>query len=806
MINLSPGAIDQAGNIKDFSLSQYGQLWMAGREGQVNAGGLNEPLKPYQQSLWVYKCVRALATTASGIPLRISTGSDGLKYSAKTYRAIVRRAASRTLRPVKGRNAVCFGRAADGEIVEGGDAYELIEGPNNHHDWPRFFTATIGYLMTRGSVAWVMADMAGRKPRAMHVIDGKYIEPVWLKGDNEMPELIGYEYRPPQSGRKIPLAIDEVKYWALWDDSDKPLGGLSPHSPARLSIATDYNASLYNAYSLVNGCEPGLTVSFPQALTPEQRSQYRAELMQRYQGAAKAKKPLVLEGGASAEAMGAAMKDMEFNEGKRTTRLEICAAYDVPPVVAGWVDAAGDSSAYTENALRQFYQQAIFPLLDSFAPAIQEIVARFDGRLVVWFDVEDQPVVQEMRLSRIDSATKLHSLGVPKEDINDLLDLGLPRRPGDDVGFLPSTQMPVEAVINGMPPVDEGDTSGEIPAEPPEDPGEGDEPEDDKAKSSKLKADNEREKARNDAIWHAWQRSWAPLAVKLAHTLRGHYSAVERRVKRLLAEAEDGDKAAGQKADELDIAQVLFEVFDDPKENAKFVARVRPAVADSYELGIRQALSEAGMRGEPFEQLATNLPANPAITHAMQSDAIRVTQHANARTRYFLRNQLVEGAQGGESINQLADRVQGVLQNSRNDALRQARNYVGQSLSTARRAGANAAGMTHKRWLYSRGPGERRPAHVAAEAKYKSGILIDQPFVINADRLDRPRDPNGSPGEIVNCQCLARYSRGPKDAAVSPAVFYRYDDLLRQRRAAATSVNHADAGTDVSAGQGEQPS
>jgi hypothetical protein len=140
-------------------------------------------------------------------------------------------------------------------------------------------------------------------------------------------------------------------------------------------------------------------------------------------------------------------------------------------VVAGWVDAAGDSSAYTANALRQFYDQTIFPLLDMFAPALAALARRFDGGLDAYFNVEDQPVVQEMRLSRLDSAVKLFGMGFAPNSINHALDLGMEDVPWGDTGYLPSGLLPAADVAEGnvFPPVPEGvPPGGEVsPPSPP---------------------------------------------------------------------------------------------------------------------------------------------------------------------------------------------------------------------------------------------------------------------------------------------------------------------------------------------------
>ena len=65
-----------------------------------------------------------------------------------------------------------------------------------------------------------------------------------------------------------------------------------------------------------------------------------------------------------------------------------------------------------------------------------------------------------------------------------------------------------------------------------------------------------------------------------------------------------------------------------------------------------------------------------------------------------------------------------------------------------------AAGIELKSWLSSHGPNVR-PAHAEAEQRYDSKpIPLDEPFLVDGEELMYPGDPSGSPGNIINCQCV----------------------------------------------------
>lgn len=810
-------ALETMAGQKAITLNQYAQLWMAGMEGTLTSS-LNLPLKPYQQSLWVYRCLYEIQKTLSGIPLRIVTAGEGLKYAAKSFEARIRPTAHRTLKPVKGYKSICVGRAAEGELIESGPAYDLLNRPNGYQTWPQFMVALAGYLKLRGKVAIVMTDMTGRKPGGLHVVDGRYVEPQWARDENQMPVLLGYKYTAPKTHTVIPFAVDEVKYFALWDDSDDPLGGMSPTVPGRLAISTEYNASLYNASSLVNSCEPGFALTFPANLTDEQRDQFRDALRQRHQGPAKAKLPIILEAGGDIKALATSMADMQFDQGKKTNRLEICCLLGTPPVVAGWVDAAGDSSAYTSNALRQFYQQTIFPDLDFFAPAIQEIASRFDARAVTYFDVEDQPVVQEMRLARLESAKKYFDMGYPVNAINGVLDLGMPEQVWGDTGLLPINLMPAADVAAGsvIEPVAEGPEAEDSDGlgqsyHGPLARGHSDHS-DHRRDACGTLIDHEVFKAAVDRLWQAFARSWQPLAKRMAGMLRNHFSAQQRKLLTALQSAAGegitgvsvgtagvppvdsitGQRPVVQKIDETIIARILLQVFGDRKDRLTFRNRVKAFVADTNELGLRQSLTEAGFEGDTLTDALRRLQADPSITQAMSSETVRISTLIDDRSRTVLRRSLIEGLGEGEDARHLADRVQHVMGVRRRQSMTVARNSVGQSLSRSRYDGRCGAGMTHEVWIHSRGPGERRDTHIAAERTYaRNPKPIGQPFVVGGVRLRYPRDfASGSMEETVNCQCLAlgkRIAAGRRATAMEiirehlARSFVTYDEMIAAR-------------------------
>ncbi len=756
-----PSGAGVAAGEKAMSLSQL--AWLSGEDVSASAS-IGGPRKAYSQSVWVYACISRIAANGGRVPIRLSRGpASGTRgaWGFKTVRS--GRAAGRKVASTKSVH-----RAADGEIIEAGDLYQLLQKPNAEETFRDFIERTIIQLYIHGRVHWLFDDLVGRRPKSMYVIPASQSKPL-VDESGLVPKLKGWEIRDPKGGRH-PVLVDECITFQLFDPDD-PYRGLSPRMPANLSIVSDYNASLFNAAMFNNSCEPGTVLETDAGFDAGADRQIRTSWQQRHSGPMNARKLAVLWGGLTHKSVSQTLKEMVYPQGKQLSREEVCAVFGVPASVAGFFGTTGDSSAYVDAELERFWQDTEGPLLDKFGDAINiHLCPLFDAGQEVWFDLEDVPVYQSLRRSRFASAKDMFSMGVSLADANELLDLGLPDRPWYAVGFLPMSIQPASQAAEGfpaLPPVDEGipdDPDG--PDNPPEPPKEPEDP--DKAKSAHSSID----KDAFDRIWRSWQQSYSPLAMQVRSILHNHYGAQERkliaRLKSELPEKANHSKKEGKATkDSLVIARVLIEVFND-EANRRFAARMVSPLDQTWRLGVAQSLDEAGIVGEAAETIIETLPNDPRISAAIRSDAVKLSGRVDAFTRNHLRESLANGMDAGESVKELADRIQSFMGNRRKAALGQARHAVAQTMSKARRQGRLTAGVSHEIWVHSRGAGQRRPGHVAAEATYrKEPKPVGKMFLIGGVMLRYPRDPEGPAKEVVHCQCVVigkRLSDG-EDAA-----------------------------------------
>lgn len=151
----------------------------------------------------------------------------------------------------------------------------------------------------------------------------------------------------------------------------------------------------------------------------------------------------------------------------------------------------------------------------------------------------------------------------------------------------------------------------------------------------------------------------------------------------------------------------------------------------------------------------------PEVVSIGAQEWLGVAQNRLARvgdTAWFsAREQLSEGFKAGDSVPQLAKRVQDVLDVTKARATTIARTEVIGASNAGAFAEARAMGLTQKTWLNTDDP-RTRPTHVRAGDQVQP---LDEPFIVGGARLMFPHDPAGPPGETINCRCTLLFDETP---------------------------------------------
>ena len=754
------------------SLSPDAQAWIRGDDVDDSASGNGARLvMPYAQSAWVYIAVSTLAENISKIPFRISRVGSG---KARKVRA---------LRGSSDHKARAFARRALGEnIIESGPCVDLFERPHPTMDKRLFWEQVVTWAGLRGEFfiapmddADQPVDLSDRSPRIKRMIA--------LEPDLFWHMVIGYElvaWRYTGSPLMTPISsqilnpsevihsrnVNPYLYWR----------GMSPLSVAMLAAGSDYAAEKFQKGLLVNNADTGLIVTTEQNPQQDQREQIVSALRERKRKAGTPDRPLFLWGGAKVEKPTISNVDMEFLSNRKFTRQEIFGIFKVPESVAGFSDAKSTSLSGGGQAMNAekltFVEQELSYLAERIESAVAPIIATFGDDLVGFFDIESLPVMQEARRMRWDTATKAFNLGVPMDTINTTFDLGLPNLPHGKKSYLPFSLQEVGA-----------DDSGAMPAEGVEDETAKEEAEKQNPFSRMLKllgaAEHKDQGVESDggfsfpgccnhgmsnmlggqlrsrpkseiSLWrsHAAKRK---VVIKTfdakfnkilfearAETLR----KIEARYSPANHISAGMDQATRSSASDF--------MFDKPSFASRLIAAMRQVAAAALDTAGTEFMKEVG-KDDPWKY-----PPQQALEFL----AGRENKMKGVADSIFerIKEQISEGITSGDSTEGMARRIRGEFNDiSAGRARVVASTETSACYGSARDKAMLDAGVRWKQWLTS-GLDNVRAEHEAANGQT---VPVDEPFRVGGESLEYPGDPDGEPGNVINCHCVAIAANEP---------------------------------------------
>jgi HK97 family phage portal protein len=312
-----------------------------------------------------YRCVRMIAEAASSVPLLVYDGEKEL-----------------AAHPLK----------------------DLLARPNPAQSCRELMDNIFSFLLVAGN-SYVEASSLDGTPRELVCLRPDRMKVV--AGARGWPEA--YEYAVGGAATRLPA--ETVLHIRLFNPLDDYYG-MSPLEAAARSIDTHNAASAWNKAMLDNAARPSGALVFAasdEQLTPEQFDKIKSELENKYQGAANAGRPMVLEGGLDWKEMGFSPRDMEFIEAKNASAREVALAFGVPPMLLG---IPGDNTfANYAEANRTFWRQSVVPLLGRVTEALTNFLGpQFGEGIRVSYDLDQVEALSADRdalWARVDKASFL---------------------------------------------------------------------------------------------------------------------------------------------------------------------------------------------------------------------------------------------------------------------------------------------------------------------------------------------------------------------------------------------------------------
>ena len=358
----------------------------------------------YKASVWVFACVRKIATVSSSVPWYVErrTGED------------------------------------EWEVEKGHPVETLLNDPNPVP------------MMTGRALMRYMAQhlhLSGNAIWYTPLVQGSPVE-IWPLMPDKVKPIVGsdgiikrYDYTISSGKKPIPLQSEEIVHFQFEDPSNF-YWGISPLMAAAKIVDMDLEAIKWNKHSLQNRAIKDAAFFPDRLLDKIQWEALRDAFREKEAGAENARGWWIANTPGELKELSMSPAEMEFLESRKLNMLEIHAAFDIDPLLTGFPDRSGRGNKH--EAQREFYQNNVIPYLNGVKDSLENsLLLPFDaGRrereepeLRLVYDISNVPALQEDFGEKVRNAERFWRMGVPLNMINQRLELGFTDVPGGDQPF-----------------------------------------------------------------------------------------------------------------------------------------------------------------------------------------------------------------------------------------------------------------------------------------------------------------------------------------------------------------------------------
>jgi len=661
--------------------------------GENTPENFSKNITAYRNEVWVYACVYVIANTIAGLPWHL------YKWKMK-----------------KGK--------FEKDIVSNDQIETLLEKPNYKDPNSTFYSLiewTVANLELIGNAYWLNNELYGnpKKPKALINLLSSKIRVI--KGA-EAGMISGYKFITG-TGNDLsyqPEVITHFRYMS----PDNYFYGQSSFNPAIYSIDVIKEAQKTNLNMFKNGTMIDAYLETEQTLNQATYDRVKLQFKEKYMGSANAHKTPILEQGLKYNAITGNMKDLEYVNGIKLSREDICAVHGVPPLLVGILDQASYSNY--ETALKVFYYFTIIPKLHRLNEAITTIVQKFDSNLYFEFDTSNEEVLKENEEQKAKTAQIYFNMGVPFNKINQRLNLGFEDVEGGDIGYLPFSLQPANMVQTNSEPA---------PASANPAPGSEDEGEDGgKSKSLKRLTYN---KEKKEAIWKQFDRTTRMIERRYMSIIGTYFAGLQMGILHRLSGKKSIEKG-------INVETLLFDEGDEINRWSKQSKKVHEL---SMKTNANRELVNLGL-GEVF-----NI-SNPRVQAFLKVYGLKKAKEVIGNAREAVKKTLIQGVEAGEGIPELKKRIQATFTAYTDQGYKAERIARTEVIGTSNRGALEAykqAKVEKKAWLAQP---DARDTHIQAGQQYseKNAIPVDEDFEVGGGQGECPGNI-GLAEEDINCRC-----------------------------------------------------
>lgn len=594
-----------------------------------------------------------------------------------------------------------------------GPLFEIFDRPNPNEGWDMV------------SERWILS-LLGSGDGYLTFEDKKelwFIRPDWIKVTTTAGQLDGYVVS--HKGLTEKFDLNQIIHIRLANPRGEYYG-MPPSMVIKKAIMTKISQQDYILNYFNKGGIPGMVITTEKSIAPDQMTILRKEFDKAYVGKDKHFGVMLFDNGMTATRVPPDIKSLIPNELDLMVMREVLAAYGVPPVKIGVLDGATYANAREQD---QTYQRGtIEPIrrLVENVLRIQLVREGFPG-FRLHYDRQAVPGLQE-------DAEKL-SVRTNRDYRSGLI---MRREARKLLGYDPleDEEMAEEFFSQSAAPqiveVVGSDVPGKTLALPP--------------------GTKALDPARND-LWKAFDIKKNPKArIIRKHINRFLDGQLQRLIDKLHALTADGIIMARlglyihAKIHEDDkLAEgLLRDLFDLEAENAILTKDIAPVLESLAEQAGQEALDQFGIEF----QFNVQDPAFEAIQETLVNRITRI----NKATQNDVRRMVGQSFDAGESLAELTDRLTNKFkQFSKVRSKTIAATETGRLSNAAAHNAYGQAGVKKKQWL-SVQDGNVRDQHIFADGEI---VDMNKHFIQTGESLMYPNDPNGSPGNTINCRCVS---------------------------------------------------
>lgn len=673
----------------------------------------------YEVQAWVYICCNAVGRAVSQIPVA-------------PYQEVVTEKG--TTRKVK---------LTDHPISK------LFRKPNPWMPYYHLRFGTTVFQETAGNAYWYLARKTNGEPG--------WIIPLRPDRMNPVPDpetfVKGYIYQ--LDGRQMFLPPEDVLHFKYFASMKDHLGQGTLEA-ARLTLTDDVYAQKYNTAFFKNSAMPKGALGFDQVIAPEEYPRIRQEWDEIYGRPENANKIGIFGKGAKYLPIGMSQKEMDFVLTRKMNRLTLAACFGVKPTMVNTYEDVNYNTAKQQKL--EFWHDTGIPKiieftqwLDVYADKLGNPRSPFKAKDDFYFgyDLSRVPALVEEQREQHKSDREAVKAGLylvneirAKRNEDDL--------PHGDVWWAPSNLLPVSGPESPLVA-----TPANIPP-----------------KSGKATKDGDMSPHTPEQRLAAWrgfvvrQEYYEKLITGLCKNwFTDQRKEVQANLRKLYAGrgVTDPDvRLADVKKKKFTEAEILSVLFDleDAQELLGTIS------SDLYERMMKAAGDEAFVLADVAGSFDIDDPkARARLAIARQ----RFAKKVNNTTWVRLKESLIAGNKLGETLAEMADRVDHVMDGRiASSKLTIARTEVIGVMNGATVDGFRQTGVVKgKEWIKA-GDGNEREDHSGTWPNGPDGqvVALDDKFVIPAtgEELDYPGDPKGTAEQIINCRCtvLPKLKEKPK--------------------------------------------